>query len=204
MIGNDVVDLRDADSRTESLHPRFDERAFAAPERLQIARSRNPEQLRWMLWAAKEAAYKVARRMHPRTVFSPPQFVVTLPAAGDASVTHGQRRYSVEVRVEQDVVHAIAMPHPRTSSPVFKTLRLSADLEPTPERLSAVARELAIKNVAELLTVPEKDLGVTRRARIPSLQLRDRDLPGHLSLSHHGCVTGFAYLGAANPAFEAA
>ena len=74
MVGNDIVDLRDPESRSESLHPRFDTRVFSARERARIAASAEPERLRWKLWAAKEAVYKLVRKLVATTVFSPQRF----------------------------------------------------------------------------------------------------------------------------------
>ena len=63
MVGNDIVDLRDPQSRSESLHPRFDTRVFSERERRIIGEAADSERVRWKLWAAKEAAYKLMRKM---------------------------------------------------------------------------------------------------------------------------------------------
>ena len=76
MLGNDVVDLRDADSRPESFRPRFDIRVFTPEERRAISRDREPMARRWAHWAAKEAAFKLAKQIDPSFVFSPGQLAV--------------------------------------------------------------------------------------------------------------------------------
>jgi hypothetical protein len=73
MVGNDVVDLLDRDSDPSTLSPRFDERVLHADERRAIEADRVPT-LRWRFWAAKEAAYKAVKQIHPETVFSPIRF----------------------------------------------------------------------------------------------------------------------------------
>ena len=65
MIGNDVVDLGDAEVQPGATHPRFDARVFAREEREALRASGAPNRLRWILWAAKEAAYKAARKLDP-------------------------------------------------------------------------------------------------------------------------------------------
>ena len=84
MIGNDVVDLLDPESLPETLHPRFDTRVFTAREREAIAASPGDDaaRARWKLWAAKEAAYKLARKRRPATVFSPHRFAVEVDPTG--------------------------------------------------------------------------------------------------------------------------
>ena len=68
MIGNDVVDLEDPETRPETFRPRFDERVFDPVERRAIAHDPRPHARRWAHWAAKEAAYKLARQLDERQV----------------------------------------------------------------------------------------------------------------------------------------
>ena len=65
MVGNDVVDLADAEVQNSPVHPRFDLRVFSALERQALRRkaalqgraalqgSASPDRLRWVLGAAK-------------------------------------------------------------------------------------------------------------------------------------------------------
>ena len=91
MLGNDVVDLLDVDARPETFHRRFDLRVFAAEERRAIAGDARPHALRWAHWGAKEAAYKLARQLDPKFVFSPARLVARFePAlALGAGLAHG-------------------------------------------------------------------------------------------------------------------
>lgn len=75
MLGNDSVDLRDADARPESFRARFDERVFSADEQRAIAHDAKPLARRWAHWGAKEAAYKLAKQIDPTLAFSPGRFV---------------------------------------------------------------------------------------------------------------------------------
>jgi phosphopantetheinyl transferase (holo-ACP synthase) len=77
-VGNDVIDLSDSDADPATLSPRFDGRVFSSSERSALARAGDSRLLRWSLWAGKEAAYKVARKLDPSAIFSPSRFVVEL------------------------------------------------------------------------------------------------------------------------------
>ncbi len=101
MIGNDVVDLRDRDARPETLHPRFDARVFSPAERLALERSEDPDRQRWRLWSAKEAAYKLARKLDPSSTFSPSRFEVELDRDSRGTVCYRGRRIAVRV-LEQE------------------------------------------------------------------------------------------------------
>lgn len=85
MLGNDVVDLRDVDAQPETFRPRFDERVFSPLERRAIERDAAPHSRRWAHWAAKEAAYKLARQVDPTFVFSPVSLVARFGAAEEGA-----------------------------------------------------------------------------------------------------------------------
>ncbi len=85
MVGNDVVDLR-ARIVAGPRHPRFDARVFAPSEHRALRESAEPDALRWAFWAAKEAAYKVAKKLDDEAVWSPVRFVVRIERG------RGQRR----------------------------------------------------------------------------------------------------------------
>jgi phosphopantetheinyl transferase (holo-ACP synthase) len=70
LIGNDLVDLRAREAGGKSRDARFVARVFTAREAELIARSARPDAALWMLWAAKEAAYKVAKKLRPDAIFA--------------------------------------------------------------------------------------------------------------------------------------
>ena len=72
MVGNDVVDI--ADTRRRARHVGFDARVFSDRERRAIEGDDDHEARRWAHWAAKESAYKVAKRRDPDAIFSPVKF----------------------------------------------------------------------------------------------------------------------------------
>ena len=90
MIGNDLVDLRARESAGRSRDARFVARVFTAREAELIARSSSPDAALWMLWAAKEAAYKVAKKLHPDVIFAHSRYEVTPDGAELASGDPGR------------------------------------------------------------------------------------------------------------------
>jgi phosphopantetheinyl transferase (holo-ACP synthase) len=191
MIGNDVVDLVDADSRVAGHHPRFDERVFTPAERGLIAASPVGERVRWVLWAAKESAYKAARRMDARTVFSPPRFVVRLGPDGAATVAADGRAFDVDLAADDDRVHAIARARDCGEGMVYSAVaRLGPGAAGDPP--GAAVRRLTVTTLSRLLDIPEGDLALDRAARVPRLWLRGRPSTAAVSLSHHGRFVAFA------------
>ncbi|MFN8543974.1 MAG: 4'-phosphopantetheinyl transferase superfamily protein [Candidatus Binatia bacterium] len=189
MIGNDIVDLDDPESRPASRHPRFDARAFATEERALIAASTDAERTRWTLWAAKESAYKVARQHAPATVFAPSRFLVRLEDAGQATVRVGDRRFDVRIAFGAGHVHAVAC---GAEDPPEALCAAVAELPPGAPPASTAVRRLAIATLAHALRISPDDLTIHRDRRVPTLWLRGRPSPAALSLSHHGRFVAFA------------
>ena len=192
MVGNDVVDLRDEDSQRE-FAPRFDARVFCEEELASLDASASRARCRWRLWAAKEAAYKVAVKSDPATVFSPSRFRVHLPESAETGVVEFlDRALPVRVVVQDDAVHAVASTAPDRL--VVGTLRIDpADVSVQgPDAESRAVRRFASECLARELQIDGKEVEIRKRGRIPELWTNGRCAAADLSLSHHGNVVGFA------------
>jgi len=190
MIGNDVVDLGDADSRVAGHHPRFDDRVFTSTERDLIAANAAGERVRWLLWAAKESAYKAVRREDVRAVFSPSHFVVRMTPGSPATVEAEGRTFDVEFSGDEEHVHAIAYGHGDADAVVYGAVaRLVPGAASTP---SEVVRRITLTTLSRLLGVAVADLAIDRDGRVPTLRLRGRPCAAEISLSHHGRFVAFA------------
>ena len=195
MIGNDVVDLRDPESRSESLHPRFDTRVFSESERATIGEADDSERVRWKLWAAKEAAYKLVRKLAPTTVFSPQLFQVTPSGDTGATVDHEVSRCTVRYSENDGALHAVATSRvvdPSTVLSDWRRLDAGEIASGDPDAPSRAVRELLCERLAERLGVAISELEVRRQGRVPFLFVSGQRAPVDLSLSHHGDWLGFA------------
>lgn len=181
MVGNDVVDLRDPELLAHPGGERFDARVFGPSERRRIDAALDPVRVRWALWAAKEAAFKLAVKRAPGLAFRPIRFEV---AEDDASVAiPGQAPCALRIGHAGDHLHAVAWDEERP--PLASTGRIASE---APEAQSRGARELALRALARA-GVDEPRIG--REGRRPVLCCAGgttRDL----SLSHHGRVVAFA------------
>jgi len=187
MLGNDVVDLSDRDSARGACHPRFDRRVFSAGEFESFDTGYAEDQRRWILWSAKEAAYKAARREDPGISFSPVRFVVALDTSLRGSVAVGDRRWPVRVRVDGACVQAVVSGDDHFDGVVSGSRRLSRAELRDPSR---AVRRFALGAIAAKLGVPRRALRIEKKNRIPQLIVAGEAVP--LSLSHHGSYVGFA------------
>jgi len=198
MVGNDIVDLLDPESRPESLHPRFDTRVFSEAERAAIAACESPNRERWRLWAAKEAAYKLVRKSAPTTVFSPVRFEVSfhesVPGAlREGKVSHGDSEIAVRAEESQTWVHVIALgSHKRDLVARVAPLDPAEAAKGDPDAPSHAVRALVCEAMAAPLGVHHTALEVRRTGRVPHLYCNGELAPADLSLSHHGGYVAFA------------
>lgn len=201
LVGNDVVDLHDSENRPEALHTRFDARVFASDERAALSASASVHQLRWTLWAAKESAYKVARKLDFAVRFLPKDFVVRQIAGGRAVVMHEIGSFDVLLDRTDDWVCAVAT---LTSVDAWSIRRpLSVGIEqlgmPGADP-SRTVRELACAAIGSRMNLPPGQVQMAVDRGIPVALWRNRRLPVDLSLSHHGRFVAWACGDCAIPA----
>ena len=189
MVGNDIIDLADFETRLGGCHPRFDRRVFAPVELELLATARSRVRMRWILWSAKEAAYKAARQACATAVFSPSRFVVRLNSALHGSVSHGSQCWNVRIQLDGDCIHALANDERFHGDTIWGARRLTAEEHADP---STGARRLALATIAARQGLPVARLGIGRSGRIPQLMFDGAAPLASLSLSHHGCFVGFA------------
>lgn len=191
MTGNDVVDLDDEETRASTLHPRFDERVFEAAELASLRASSDPHRLRWLLWAAKESAYKLLRRTLPDLPFSPRRFVTRPSGPRSSAVEVSGHVVCVQYVCGPAFVHCVSGYHGAAAA-LQDVDRLPLDAV-SPEAASRAARNLALGSIARRLCIEAEDLIVDRIGRMPIVLFRGRPLAGTLSLSHHGRYVAFAW-----------
>ncbi len=194
LIGNDVVDLRDPESRPGAIHNMFDARVFSFDEREALSDSASAHELRWTLWAAKESAYKVAKKLDPAVRFLPRDFVVRRITEGRAVVMHETGPFDVQLDRTDEWVHAVATVSaasaPSTRRPISGGVeRLKAPgTDP-----SQVVRELACEAFGSCMNLPPGQVQIAADQGIPVAFWRNWRLPVDLSLSHHGRFVAWAW-----------
>ncbi len=196
MIGNDIVDLHDADCLAGSQHKRFDFRVFTNRERALLRASNNSNGLRWSLWAAKEASYKLQRKkLWPAPLgFAHRQHEVSINRNGQMWVTYADTCLPVTLQQRDDHVHAVvtaAVPPGQSGRYTHQGIvRLEQAAERNPSHL---IRKLACRSIAFWLDCDPAGLSIQTNDRIPSLVITSGAALGSLSLSHHGRYLAFSY-----------
>ena len=198
MLGNDVVDLMDPDARPETFRARFDQRVFDACERRLIAQSEDPHARRWVHWAAKEAAFKLARQVDAGFVFAPSKLVAhfadpsslgdgRLERRGFLELPGGPLAFglgALELRSEEtsERIHVLAVPRGAD----WDAVRFAVERVGDESEASVVVRRLAVDGVARELGIDRDRILIGRDGRVPTVEVDGARIPMALSLSHHG------------------
>lgn len=113
LVGNDIVDLSNARCRGKARDSRFVDRVFSPAEAALIRGADAPDRTLWLLWAAKEAGFKVVSKI----LGSPPsfahaRFAVDVPNTARprvvGQVSYGDLRVPLVAQVRPGWIHALA------------------------------------------------------------------------------------------------
>ena len=193
MIGNDIVDLNDPETQKNAHHPRFDGRVFSRSEFMRLRLSGAPHRLRWILWAAKEAAYKAMKKIHPNLIFSPVRFVVQLDQTLRGSVDCPKGSLDVSVTEEATSIHAIAASAAMDEQTILSGAEwITSETDGNAQQPSQAARALALRSLERRLELPRGTFSIEKHDRIPVLFQHGVRSEFDLSLSHHGQLVAFA------------
>jgi phosphopantetheinyl transferase (holo-ACP synthase) len=196
LVGNDVVDLSFFDLPLYR-HVRHLERVCAPDEERAVRQSECPSTGLAVVWAAKEAAYKLVSQPLQKRHFAPREFVTdfaesVLAKSGlELRVSYRGRQANVNVTVKPQWVHAMATFPGRKF--VCWRVRQIANCAPHehPGRAESEAARVVAKEL--LADYGHEELLLEFAGRIPTLRRKSGNA-GEMgvSLSHHGAFAAAA------------
>ncbi len=187
-MGNDIVDLQDARIASNWQRPRYLEKIFTPQERAWIQQANQPDMRVWMLWSAKESAYKLSRQLGAERAYAPKSLRIrdwTQESATNyrLQLLTEQAELTVHTTLGHTFVHSVAL---LDENPNWQAEILN--LSGTHEEKRKQLREQVCQRVAEA----DSRVGgetyriVKNESEIPQLWLGETQLDIVLSLSHHG------------------
>ena len=207
-VGNDIVDLADAENIGKSEDERFCRRVFNAEELSMIAASPRPDSFLWAIWAAKEAAYKAISRSDPSVCSIPKKYPVILESRStemlsnfqegiatslDGKVKTPRGEMTVRISIAEDSVYAIAA---QTAEMLKRVVSRVKRIDPAENDASGVVRKILLEEIAGRLGCSSEDLSIADEKRgpgAPFILLRGTRLPAEISLTHDGRFVAFAF-----------
>jgi phosphopantetheine--protein transferase-like protein len=112
LVGNDIVDLNTSDAINYPKNLRFIKRVLCEQEQQDFFDHSNSSILFWKYWAAKEAVFKIIKKIDPNTTFAHRLFQVTLEKNTQSSasgyVTYRDTRYNIIFTLSPGWIHCVA------------------------------------------------------------------------------------------------
>ncbi|WP_452225373.1 4'-phosphopantetheinyl transferase family protein [Lacinutrix chionoecetis] len=190
MIGNDIVDLKQAAKDSNWQRPGFLNKVFTEKEQEYISTSNNQHQMVWLLWSMKEAAYKVNVQQFGKRFFNPKRIACELRTLEKGIVSIGNETYFTTSKITEDFVYTVAT---LEASKDFK----SECFEVENSNYTFQSNHLKIRfleMISELKMVSIKRLAIKKKeAGVPMLSLDGRHLNHFFSLTHHGQFCAWVY-----------
>lgn len=213
LCGNDIVDLQSSEAAGKGGDRRFVDRILTADEIKLFASFGSSDLLLWLMWAAKEAAYKVASKTQPGLSFIPRHFQVSFPdwstllcqrlpfAGADGLVMTSGGVLRIRAEITPDHIHVVA-----AASRAILNRVVAAKTKPWGEageipqaEESNLTSRFALEAVAAVLGTEPSELEIRRlpmpRGLGPPVVYHEKKPAAvDLSLSHHGRYAAYAFV----------
>jgi len=189
MIGNDIISFAEVLPNHQALRPGFRDKVCLTEELHPLTTIFSEEISIWMLWAAKESAYKVYRQAGGPAIFAPKRNLFQANSLTKSQVTGITKtpkgNYPTCIRVQADYIIAESWSVDRND---YRLLRQVVPLagKQYQEQSSGLKRAI-LGWVAKAHGIPTESVTLHKdQAGVPYLNYQDRRMELSISLSHHG------------------
>ena len=201
------MDLTDPRSKGRSLDTRFIDRVFTLQEQEQIVNGGFPDVLVWSLWAGKETAYKILRKVHGNVTAAPRRYEVKMGTSEDdcddnrscisGVVKTPYDTVFIRIFTEADYIHCIGVTGTEElmRSVIWgmhkRELREGEEDIYSPDTASVEIRKMATKEIATYFQEDIKNIAILRFKGShglgpPKVYIRGKEAILDISLSHDG------------------
>lgn len=185
MIGNDIVDLKQAAKDSNWNRSRFLDKVFTTHEQTIISSSVDHHQMVWLLWSMKEAAYKAYVREYKHVFFNPKRLECHLGLNNEGVVNVDEKRYVTNSVLTSEYIHSTAMKIKEESSEIHLFKLSNCNLSATIRmKIKSYAALKYSKNV-DVFEIKKSILG------IPNAYVNNKQIFKALSITHHGDYGAF-------------
>lgn len=197
MIGNDIIDLQLARKNTRITQERYWRKVLSEGEIFHLKRQPDVSIAFLLLWASKEASYKLASKIHGTHLFSPKRIVIEncenilersssyVKSISPLGISHLRLKHTPYT------VEACAAPELHLlKQAIFQQIQLPGS---THKIQSQGTKEQLVKKIAQFLSIPVEKISIQKENSIPKLYLSQKKSPIDITLSHHGRWGAFGY-----------
>ncbi|MGN7821489.1 4'-phosphopantetheinyl transferase family protein [Chitinophaga sp. 22536] len=109
MIGNDVIDLQLAAVESNWRRRGYLDKLFSPAEQQLIAQAVDQHRMVWLLWSAKEAAYKIIHRDTRERAYAPLKYEVRLSGVDTGFIQYADKVFPFRTVVSGSCLHTVAV-----------------------------------------------------------------------------------------------
>lgn len=191
MIGNDIVDLKQAKIESNWQRKGFLKKVFTEEEQTIILNANNSFKMVWKIWAMKESAYKIYLQQQNHRFFDPKKIQCKLFDKKNGSVIIHKKEFQIFSRITDNYICTIATL--KKSDQIIESQFYISEKNYTNQH-KEVRKRLKCK-VAEQWKIPLRDLSVRKNKKgIPGLYQNNIPLDLAFSISHHGNYGAYSIL----------
>ena len=181
-IGNDIVDLKLAETESNWQRKGFLEKQFTQKEQDEILNSEHPFLKVWLFWSMKEAAYKCYTQSVEKRFFAPQKFECSLFSKEEGRVVYGDIKFYTTTSFNTFYLHTIAKVSKEVST-CFSGIGSS----------KTVQIDLKIKLAAITGVLSEEIEKRKTSVGAPLFYHQQKLLTKSCSISHHGNYGAFVF-----------
>lgn len=187
MIGNDIVDLKEAKLKSNWQRPRFLEKLFTLKEQQFIHNSDNAFLMVWRLWSIKEAAYKLYTQLNPNRFYNPKQFECDINSL-DSIVRYKDFQCFVTTKISTQYILSEAR---------LVSCEIISDCIEIPNNSSKIQSSImtsyVLNAVSNAFSIAKEHLKIVKSEfGIPQIYQNSKKINISISISHHGNYGAYA------------
>jgi phosphopantetheinyl transferase (holo-ACP synthase) len=182
MLGNDIVDLKLAETESNWRRKGFLEKQFTNKEQDEILNSEHPFLKVWLFWSMKEAAYKCYTQRVEKRFFAPKKFECSLFSKEEGLVVYEDTKFYTTTVCNTFYIHTIAKVA-KEEQTFFSGVGSSKTIQEVLKTKLAAATGVLSKEIEKRKT----SIGA------PLFYHQQKLLTKSCSISHHGNYGAFVF-----------
>ena len=191
MVGNDIVDLKQAEIESNWQRKGFLNKVFTEKEQTLILNANNSFKTVWQLWSMKESAYKIYEQQYGYRFFAPKKLKCKLLNKTDGVVDVNNEKYYTKSRITENYIYTIATL--KYKSRLFDSC-FRIERNEYANQHQETYNQLKLE-VSKRWKLPFQDLSIVKNKEgVPKLYQNEKKLAIDFSLTHHGNQGAFAVI----------
>ena len=189
MIGNDIVDLIEAQEKSNWQRQRFLEKLYTLHEQQLIQNSEDSFLMLWRLWSMKEAAYKLYTQLHPSRFYKPKQFECKIE---NLKGTVSYQDFECYLTTQITSQYILSEARLKDTALISEVLEIDSICI---RHQSAILKAQLVSKLAVRMQLLKQDLKIIKSEfGIPSVYHKSERLDLGISLTHHGHYGAHGFL----------